>query len=105
MPSRGDRSITIALLRIHFHDCFVRGCDASVLIDSTNGRRSEKDAGPNLTVRGNEFIDEIKTRLEIACPSTVSCANIITLTTRDAVALAGGPRYNVPVRRLVRTSF
>ncbi|XP_027067605.2 peroxidase 44-like [Coffea arabica] len=94
-----DRSITAALLRMHFHDCFVRGCDASILIDSTKTRSSEKDAGPNLTVRGFELIDEAKRNLEAACPSTVSCADIITLATRDAVALAGGPRYNVSTGR------
>ncbi|KAE8699232.1 Cycling DOF factor 2, putative isoform 1 [Hibiscus syriacus] len=44
-----DKSITAALLRMHFHDCFVRGCDASILIDSTRKKPSEKDAGPNLT--------------------------------------------------------
>ncbi|KAL2464472.1 Peroxidase 44 [Forsythia ovata] len=94
-----DRSITAALLRMHFHDCFVRGCDASILIDSTKSASSEKDAGPNLTVRGFELIDEIKNALEAACPSTVSCADIITVATRDAVGLAGGPRYNVPTGR------
>ncbi|XP_027156408.1 peroxidase 44-like [Coffea eugenioides] len=94
-----DSSITAALLRMHFHDCFVRGCDASILIDSTKTRSSEKDAGPNLTVRGFELIDEAKRNLEAACPSTVSCADIITLATRDAVALAGGPRYNVSTGR------
>ncbi|KDP39635.1 hypothetical protein JCGZ_02655 [Jatropha curcas] len=94
-----DRSITGGLLRMHFHDCFVRGCDASILIDSTNQRQSEKDAGPNETVRGYELIDEIKQSLEIACPKTVSCADIITLATRDAVVLAGGPNYTVPTGR------
>ncbi|KAL3537972.1 hypothetical protein ACH5RR_001338 [Cinchona calisaya] len=94
-----DASITAALLRMHFHDCFVRGCDASILIDSTKSKSSEKDAGPNLTVRGYELIDEAKKNLEAACPSTVSCADIITLATRNAVALAGGPAYNVSTGR------
>ncbi|GFP82073.1 peroxidase 44 [Phtheirospermum japonicum] len=94
-----DRSITAALLRMHFHDCFVRGCDASILIDSTNSKSSEKDTGPNLTVRGYDLIDAAKKALESACPSTVSCADIITLATRDAVALSGGPKYDVPSGR------
>ncbi|KAK4481818.1 hypothetical protein RD792_012729 [Penstemon davidsonii] len=94
-----DRSITAALLRMHFHDCFVRGCDASILIDSTRSKSSEKDAGPNLTVRGFDLIDAAKKAVEAACPSTVSCADIITLATRDSVVLAGGQSYNVPTGR------
>ncbi|XP_073279037.1 peroxidase 44-like [Primulina huaijiensis] len=94
-----DRSITAALLRMHFHDCFVRGCDASILIDRTKSKSSEKDAGPNETVRGYDLIDAAKKALETACPSNVSCADIITLATRDAVELAGGPIYNVPTGR------
>ncbi|KAL2502102.1 Peroxidase 44 [Forsythia ovata] len=94
-----DQSIPAALLRMHFHDCFVRGCDASILIDSTNSKSSEKDAGPNLTVRGYEIIDEAKKALEAVCPTTVSCADIIALATRDAVTLTGGPTYNVPTGR------
>ncbi|KAH6779501.1 Peroxidase superfamily protein [Perilla frutescens var. hirtella] len=93
-----DRSITPALLRMHFHDCFVRGCDASILIDSKS-KSAEKDAGPNLTVRGFDLIDAAKKAVEAACASTVSCADIITLATRDAVALAGGPNYAVPTGR------
>ncbi|CAN4112730.1 unnamed protein product [Withania somnifera] len=96
-----DRSITAALLRMYFHDCFVRGCDASILIDSKNtkNKRSEKDAGANGSVRGYELIDQIKSKLEATCPMTVSCADIIALATRDAVALAGGLGYNIPTGR------
>ncbi|XP_060202772.1 peroxidase 44-like [Lycium barbarum] len=96
-----DRSITAALLRMYFHDCFVRGCDASLLIDSKNtkNKRSEKNAGANGSVRGYELIDQIKSRLEATCPMTVSCADIIALATRDAVALSGGQSYNIPTGR------
>ncbi|XP_018813601.2 peroxidase 44-like, partial [Juglans regia] len=76
-----------------------QGCDASILIDSTENKQSEKDAGPNKTVRGYEIIDKAKKILEDACPSTVSCADIITLATRDAVALAGGPNYTLATGR------
>ncbi|CAH2077920.1 unnamed protein product [Thlaspi arvense] len=96
---RRDRSITAALLRMQFHDCFVRGCDASLLIDPRPGRPSEKSTGPNASVRGYEIIDEAKRQLEIACPRTVSCADIVTLATRDSVALAGGPSFSVPTGR------
>lgn len=77
----------------------LQGCDASILIDSTKQKESEKDAQPNHTVRGYELIDAIKEAVEAACPSMVSCADIITLATRDAVALAGGPNYTVPTGR------
>ncbi|KAF7852242.1 hypothetical protein BT93_L5383 [Corymbia citriodora subsp. variegata] len=96
---QADRSITAALLCMHFHDCFIRGCDASILIDSTDSIPSEKSTGPNLTVRGFEIIDEVKKNIEAACPSTVSCADIITLATRDAVFFAGGPSYDVATGR------
>ncbi|KHN42187.1 Peroxidase 44 [Glycine soja] len=84
---------------MHFHDCAVRGCDASILINSTKANTAEKEAGANGSVRGYDLIDEAKKTLEAACPSTVSCADIITLATRDAVALSGGPQYDVPTGR------
>ncbi|KAK9986903.1 hypothetical protein SO802_031854 [Lithocarpus litseifolius] len=77
----------------------LEGCDASILTDSTKKNSSEKIASPNQTVRGYEVIDKAKKSLENTCPSTVSCANIITLATRDAIALVGKPNYTVPTGR------
>lgn len=63
-----------------------QGCDASVLLDNSESIVSEKQAGPNKnSLRGFEVIDEIKERLEEACPQTVSCADILALAARDAV--------------------
>nr|AFK37048.1 unknown [Medicago truncatula] len=36
-----------SILRLHFHDCFVQGCDASVLLDDTSSFTGEKTAGAN----------------------------------------------------------
>nr|XP_010934121.1 peroxidase 60-like [Elaeis guineensis] len=71
-------------------------CDASILLDGPSG---EKTAPPNLSVRGYDIIDEAKAALEKACPGVVSCADIIVAVTRDAVALGGGLRYELPLGR------
>ncbi|KAI3523253.1 hypothetical protein L1887_01313 [Cichorium endivia] len=91
-----DKTITPALLRMQFHDCFVNGCDASILLDGTN---SEKTAPPNLSVRGYDVIDAAKAAVERVCPGVVSCADIIVMATRDAVSLSGGGRYIVQTGR------
>ncbi|CAN1122048.1 Peroxidase 72 [Linum perenne] len=89
-----------SLLRLHFHDCFVKGCDASVLLDGGSGIVTEKNSNPNRnSARGFEVIDEIKSALEKACPSKVSCADILTLAARDSTVLAGGPSWEVPLGR------
>ncbi|KAL6181096.1 hypothetical protein ACLB2K_047752 [Fragaria x ananassa] len=89
-------SIAPGILRMHFHDCFVQGCDGSVLLSGTN---TEKTAGPNLGLRGWEVIDDAKTQLEAACPGVVSCADILALAARDSVVLTKGINWKVPTGR------
>ncbi|GJN16645.1 hypothetical protein PR202_gb03658 [Eleusine coracana subsp. coracana] len=91
-----------ALIRIHFHDCFVQGCDGSVLLDNSSiSGTSEKTYIPNQTLRPAAFkaINDIRNALEKACGRVVSCADIAALTARDSVQLAGGPSYKVPLGR------
>ncbi|KAL1557607.1 peroxidase [Salvia divinorum] len=92
-----DKTIAAALLRMQFHDCFVNGCDASLLLDG--GNSNEKAAIPNRSVRGYELIDAAKAAVEAVCRGVVSCADIIIMATRDAVALSGGERYIVQTGR------
>jgi len=94
-----DPTLAASLLRLHFHDCFVHGCDASVLLDSTDESQAEKDAPPNRTLRGFEVIDAVKEALEAQCPGAVSCADVLALAGRDSVSMAGGPYYDVPTGR------
>ncbi|CAL5439800.1 unnamed protein product [Camellia sinensis] len=88
-----------ALLRLVFHDCFIEGCDASVLLDAVDGIDSEKESPPNETLKGFDLIDMIKSQLEEACPGVVSCADILVLGARESVVLAGGPFYPLQTGR------
>ncbi|KAL9679090.1 hypothetical protein QQ045_016944 [Rhodiola kirilowii] len=94
---RTETRMAASLIRLHFHDCFVNGCDGSLLLDGSEG---EKFALPNVnSVRGFEVIDSIKTAVESACSGIVSCADIVTLAARDSVLLSGGPSWRVPLGR------
>ncbi|PWA39629.1 heme peroxidase [Artemisia annua] len=94
-----DKKVPAALLRMHFHDCFIRGCDASVLLDSKGKNTAEKDGPPNVSLHAFYVIDNAKKAVESACPGIVSCADILALAARDAVVLSGGPSWDVPKGR------
>ncbi|CAK8535274.1 unnamed protein product [Lathyrus sativus] len=103
---KNESRIGASILRLFFHDCFVNGCDGSILLDDTATFTGEKNAFPNKnSARGFEVIDAIKTSVEASCNATVSCADILALAARDGVFLLGGPSWIVPLgRRDARTA-
>jgi len=98
--AKKDPRMPASLIRLHFHDCFVQGCDASVLLNKTSTIVTEQDAFPNInSLRGLDVINQIKTAIEKACPNKVSCADILTLSAGISSVLTGGPGWLVPLGR------
>lgn len=93
---QADPTLAAGLLRLHYHDCFVQGCDGSILITGPN---AEQTAPGHSGLRGFDVIENAKKQLERICPRVVSCADIVALAARDAVALSNGPNYDVPTGR------
>ncbi|KAJ9146064.1 hypothetical protein P3X46_028379 [Hevea brasiliensis] len=91
------------LLRLHAHDCFVQGCDGSVLLD----RSIERTELPNLSLRPQSFqiIEALRQIIHSRCGRVVSCSDILTLAARDSVFFTGGPDYAVPLGRRDGVTF
>ncbi|RLM93963.1 peroxidase 1-like [Panicum miliaceum] len=79
-----DQTMPAAFLRLLFHDCFVMGCDASILLDPT---------------KANEAVNKIKAAVEDVCSGKVSCADILAFAARDSVARSGGFTFPIPSGR------
>ncbi|KAK9080804.1 hypothetical protein SSX86_000562 [Deinandra increscens subsp. villosa] len=103
-----DVGLAAALLRVHFHDCFVQGCDGSLLLDGSSSGPvdSEKTAIPNLSLRGFDVIEDLRKRVHKQCGAgSVSCSDITAIVARDTIVLTGGPEYSVPLGRRDGLSF
>ncbi|XP_047253817.1 peroxidase 2-like [Capsicum annuum] len=98
---RQERRMGASLLRLHFHDCFVNGCDASVLLDQTSTIDSGKTSRANNNfARGFEVIDRIKSKVDKICGRpVVSCADILAVAARDSLVALHGPTWEVLLGR------
>lgn len=74
-------------LMINICSFSIKGCDASVLLESKGKNKAEKDGPPNISLHAFYVIDNAKKALEAVCPGIVSCADILALAARDAVTL------------------
>ncbi|TKW15939.1 hypothetical protein SEVIR_5G266200v4 [Setaria viridis] len=93
-----------AVLRLFHHDCFVEGCDASILIAPTAAGAAasaaptverDMEENKNLPQEAFDTVELAKAAVESKCPGVVSCADVLALAARDYVQQAGGPYYPV----------
>ncbi|XP_058214950.1 peroxidase 21 isoform X2 [Rhododendron vialii] len=89
----------VSWIRNLFHDCIVKSCDASLLLETKYGILSEQSSEKSFGMRNFKYIVTIKEALESECPLAVSCADIVALSARDGVALLGGPQIAMKTGR------
>ncbi|XP_066383474.1 peroxidase 45-like [Miscanthus floridulus] len=91
-----------AALRLFFHDCAVRGCDASIMIVNSNGDDEWRNSdNQSLKPEGFQTILNAKAAVDSdpQCRYKVSCADIMALAARESVYQSGGPYYEVELGR------
>ncbi|KAK7281494.1 hypothetical protein RIF29_09545 [Crotalaria pallida] len=96
-----------ATIRLFLHNClFPNGCDAFILLSSTLFSSAERDNDINLSLPGDAFdlVVRAMTTVELACPNTVSCSDILAASTRDLLVMLGGPTFPVFLGRRDTTS-
>ncbi|OAY58528.1 peroxidase 12 [Manihot esculenta] len=100
---RSDAGQAAAILRLQSHDCFVQGCDGSVLLD----RSPERSEIPNKDFKQQTFqiIENLRQIVHYYCGRVVSCSDLLTLAARDAVFFTGGPDFSVPLGRRDGVTF
>ncbi|KAK3226479.1 hypothetical protein Dsin_006341 [Dipteronia sinensis] len=89
----------VSWVRNLFHDCILKSCDASVLLETVKGIESEQKSVRSFGMRNFKYVGTIKEALEKECPSTVSCADIVSLSARDGIVMLGGPRVEMKTGR------
>ncbi|CAH8265004.1 unnamed protein product [Arabidopsis lyrata] len=85
----------VSWLRNLFHDCVVKSCDASLLLETARGVESEQKSKRSFGMRNFKYVKIIKDALEKECPSTVSCADIVALSARDGIVMLKGPKIEM----------
>ncbi|RCV15394.1 hypothetical protein SETIT_3G052600v2 [Setaria italica] len=87
-------SMGAAFVRLYFHDCFVKGCDASILLNQSNSNPQPEKLG--IPLRGYDEVNTIKAAVEAVCPGVVSCADILAFAARDSAMVSGGFTFPMP---------
>jgi len=65
----------------------MQSCDASFLLATWRGVVSEQTSVRSFGMRNFKYVNTIKAAVEKECPLTVSCADIVALSARDAIAM------------------
>ncbi|KAH1147862.1 hypothetical protein GYH30_042820 [Glycine max] len=92
----------IATLRLFLHDCLLpNDCDASILLSSIAFSKVERNANINHSLPSDTFdlVIRAKTALELSCPNTISCSNILFDATCDLLTMLDGPFFLVFLSR------